>query len=109
MSEVTITINGRSYDISCETGQEGRIIDLAAYVDQCLQQISKSGAAYNDSHLLVLTSLVVADELFKAKDGEVEVASSGANKSTEEDPALLSVIEHLTERVSSIAHKVEAS
>ena len=33
MAEVTIYINGRSYDIACDNGQEGRIVDLAAYID----------------------------------------------------------------------------
>ena len=67
MAEVTIYINGRSYDIACDNGQEGRIVDLAAYIDQRLQQISRTGAAYNDAHLTVLTSLVLADELFEGR------------------------------------------
>jgi hypothetical protein len=53
MAEVTIYINGRSYDIACDNGQEGRIVDLAKYIDQRVQQISRSGSAYNDAHLTV--------------------------------------------------------
>ena len=62
MSEVNISIHGRIYEIGCDSGQEGRIVDLAAYIDQRLHQISRSGAAYNDSHLLILTALVLTDE-----------------------------------------------
>ena len=60
MAEVTITLNGRAYEIACDAGQEGRIVDLAAYIDQRLSQIARSGGAYNDAHLMVLTSLVLA-------------------------------------------------
>lgn len=68
MGEVSITINGRHYDISCDTGQEGRIIDLAGYIDQQIGKVSQTGAAYNDSHLQILTLLVVADQLFEAQE-----------------------------------------
>ena len=30
MADVNITINGRIYEIGCDQGQEGRIVDLAA-------------------------------------------------------------------------------
>tara|TARA_B100000686_G_C16788056_1_gene976617 strand:- start:896 stop:1360 length:465 start_codon:yes stop_codon:yes gene_type:complete len=78
MAEVTITINGRHYDISCDPGQEGRIIDLAGYIDQQINNISQTGAAYNDSHLQILTLLVVADELFEAREKNSSSSSSKA-------------------------------
>ncbi len=72
MADVNITINGRIYEIGCDQGQEGRVVDLASYVDQKLQSIARSGAAYNDAHLLVLTALVLADEVFEARAAEGE-------------------------------------
>lgn len=80
MSEVTITINGRHYDIACDAGQEGRIIDLAGYINEKIGSISGSGAAYNDSHLQILTLLVLTDELF-----ELHEKSSGSVKTKTSD------------------------
>ena len=77
MAEVTITINGRHYDIACDAGQEGRIIDLAGYVDDKISTVSQSGAAYSDSHLQILSLLVVADELFEAREGGASATQSG--------------------------------
>ncbi len=115
MAEVTIYINGRSYDISCDNGQEGRIVDLASYIDQRLQQISRSGAAYNDAHLMVLTSLVLADELFDTREqvGDAPRASRAAaapapaavNK--DEEQAVLKVLEQLTKRIEGVASRVQ--
>lgn len=109
MAEVTIYINGRSYEIACDDGQEGRIVDLAKYIDQRLQQISRAGAAYNDAHLQVLTSIVIADELFEARESATpgrtrQTAAPVANK--EEEAAVLKVIEHLTKRIEGVAARV---
>jgi cell division protein ZapA len=117
VAEVTIYINGRSYDISCDNGQEGRIVDLAAYIDQRLQQVSRSGAAYNDAHLTVLTALVLADELFEAREqinaiprtpratqAAAPVAAPAVNK--EEEAAVLKVLEQITKRIEGVASRV---
>jgi cell division protein ZapA len=114
VAEVTIYINGRSYDIACDDGQEGRIVDLAAYIDQRLQQISRGGAAYNDAHLNVLTSLVLADELFETREqlnavprtprAAAPAASPVVNK--EEEAAVMKVLEQLTKRIEGVATRV---
>ena len=51
MSEVNITINGRNFGISCEDGQEQRVLDLSNYVDTRLKNIAKAGAATNESKI----------------------------------------------------------
>lgn len=121
MADVNISINGRTYEISCDPGQEGRIIDLAAYIDQRLQQISRSGAAYNDAHLMVLTALVLTDELFDAKDGQAATATTKPQKnvqnqasaagglSKDDEVALARVLESLAKRIDGIADRVQAA
>ncbi len=124
MAEVTIYINGRSYDISCDNGQEGRIVDLATYIDERLQQISRAGAAYNDAHLMVLTSLVLADELFDSREGHAPAPALRASRGSaaaapaaapvapqpaidrEEEQAVLKVLEQITKRIEGVATRV---
>ena len=111
MAEVTIYINGRSYDIACDPGQEGRVVDLATYVDQKLQQIGKSGAAHNDAHLMVLTSLILADELFEIRQGAGEGAKNTRAPANNKDDErlILQVLEHLTKRVEGLASRVQSA
>lgn len=121
MAEVNISINGRIYEISCDNGQEGRVVDLAAYLDQRLQQIARSGAAYNEAHLLVLTSLVIADELFEAREkntalaaapvpaGKARKAETGDAASPEDEKAMAQLIEKLAKRIDGIAARVQAA
>ena len=116
MSEVSISINGRIYEIGCDAGQEGRVAELAAYINQRLLQIQRSGAAYSDAHLMVLTSLVLADEIFEAKDAprdakrpaaSVSIPAPAASK--EEEAALAKLLDNVAKRIDGLAAKVQAA
>ena len=115
MAEVHISLNGRPYEIACDDGQEGRIVDLAAYIDQRLQHIARSGGAYNDTHLMVLATLVVADELFEARAAlkqtenrtKMQKETVVANKADEK--AMASVLDQITKRIEGIAARVQTA
>ncbi len=109
VAEVTIYINGRSYDIACDNGQEGRVVDIAAYIDQRLQQIARSGAAYNDAHLMVLTALVLGDELFDTREQPrtSRAAAPASPDNKEEELAVVRLIEQMTKRIDGIAGRVQ--
>ena len=124
MPDVNISINGHIYEIGCDDGQEDRIQDLASYIDHRLQQIARSGAAASDAHLMVLTSLVLADELFDvrelasgtgapreaapAKKEQAADAADGAI-SAEEEKALIRLLDQMTRRVEGIAQRLQAA
>jgi len=113
MAEVTISIKGRQYDIACDDGQEGRVVDLAAYIDSKLQMISRSGSAYNDAHLMVLTSLVLADELFEARETEKTVKPADSKKikatvSTEDEKFIAKKLQNMTKRIESLVSNLES-
>lgn len=115
MAEVNISMNGRVYEISCDDGQEGRVVDLASYIDQRMQKIARSGAAYNDAHLMVLTSLVLADELFEAREQSgapaktQKTAEVAPVSDVEEEKNLVKMLDKLTKRIEGIAARVQAS
>lgn len=103
MAEITLKINGRSYDMACDDGEEKRIMQLAEYVDSRLGMIAKSGAARNESHLLVLTSLVLADEIFDLREGK-SPASGGLDPADE--ARIKTMVEAMTSRVKELSDKV---
>ncbi len=115
MSQVSLTLNGRIHNVVCDPGQEERLMRLAAYVDQRLQQISKAGAAINESHLMVLTTLVLADEIFDAQERESQALSDAP--AAEKTPAegkdeakeIARLLETLTKRIETIAAKVQTA
>ena len=38
MAQVDVSVNGQSYRIACEDGQEDRLVDLAAMVDEKVRE-----------------------------------------------------------------------
>ncbi len=111
MAEITLTINGRDYGIACDDGQEQRVIDLGHYVDARLRDVSGVGAATNESHLLVLTAIMLADEVFDLRDeigalgGQVEEGASFR----EEEALVVQAIDHLADRIGMIAERVQGA
>lgn len=105
MAEVNVTINGRTFGIACDDGQEQRVLDLAHYVDERLKAIAGAGAAGNDMHLMVLTSIVIADEVFDLLEGAP--ANNGAAANPEDDKKVVNAIDHLAARIDSIANSIQ--
>lgn len=108
MAEVSVTIHGKVYGIACDDGQERRVQELAKYVDMRLREIAGAGAASNESHLLVLTALVLADEIFDMKaTRHAPAAPVGEDRLSEEDEAMIvDAINHLAARIDSVADRL---
>lgn len=110
MAEVTLTINGKNYNISCESGQEQRVLDLGHYVDQRIKAISRSGAATNESHLLVLTALMLSDEVFDVRDmlGRMDRQVVESERSRGEEGHVARHIEQLAGRIDQLAARIQS-
>ncbi len=109
MAEVSITINGRHYGISCEDGQEARVRDLGHYVDARLKDIARAGAANSEAHLLVLTTLLLADEIFDLRN-DVSYLDAQVRQTEEvrnEEGALVGAIEQIAERIEKVAGRIQ--
>lgn len=109
MSKVTISLNGRAYSIACDDGQESRVLELSSYIDKRIRKIAQAGAASSEQHLLVLGALVLADELFAERNEKLTAAPVSTNNSVQSDKQqeiTINAVEHLTERISSLADKI---
>ena len=67
MAEVDITINGRSYRISCKDGEEKRIKSLSSLINNQVQKLSEKIGQLGEARMILLASLVLLD-----KSDEVE-------------------------------------
>jgi cell division protein ZapA len=68
MGQVSVPVNGRSYAISCDDGQETRIRRLAQYVDAKVNSFVASVGQVGEARLLLLAALTIADELSDANE-----------------------------------------
>lgn len=106
MAEVSVTIHGKVYGIACDDGQERRVQELGKYVDARLREIAGSGAATNESHLLVLTALVLADEVFDMKMAPRPVQNHEERLDEEDERMIVDAINHLAARIDSVADRL---
>ncbi len=86
MNQLTLHIAGRNYRVSCEDGQEARITQLGAQIDQRLQSLGLS-LVQNDAKHLLLAGLVLADELEDAQDSSSRNSSSRIDASPDKAQA----------------------
>jgi cell division protein ZapA len=68
MGRISVPVNGRSYTIACDDGQETRIRRLAQYVDAKVGEFVTKVGPVGEARLLLLAALVIADELSDAND-----------------------------------------
>lgn len=82
MSKVGIHVNNKLFTIACDDGQEARVKQLGQYIDERFRELGQAGAAPNESYMLVLTSLVIADEMFDARDAaeKANMSAAGAHE-----------------------------
>jgi len=109
MALVTVTINGRDYEVACDDGQEAHLSRLGTYVDKRIGELVAAVGQVGEARLLVMASLLLADELSDAY-AELDVARTAdkgvvAIMSAEE--SLSADIENLANRIENIAERLE--
>lgn len=103
MAQVEVTINGRSYTIACDDGQESHLTKLAAYLDSRVAELAGATGQLGDARMLVMTGLLLADELSEAQAARPEEAEAGTSV---DDAETASAIESLAIRLEAIADKL---
>jgi cell division protein ZapA len=68
MAEINVDICGRRYPVACEDGQEGHLAQLAAKLDKYAQSFDPQTSGISEAQLLLMTALMVADELSETED-----------------------------------------
>ena len=63
MAQVAVRINGFSYIVGCEDGQEDHLQAMAAQVDNRIDSIKALGGSSGEVRLLLLAALLMADEI----------------------------------------------
>ena len=110
MAQVTVEINGSKYQIACDDGQEAHLKRLGDYIGNRVQELSAAVGQVGDARLLVMVSLLIADELSDAYS-ELSVARGGDGAAARmgREESLSVAIVGLAERIEYIAETLEAT
>ena len=114
MAQISLTVHGRSYQVTCDDGQESHLLKLAEYIDRKLGELEGSIGQVGEQRLLFMSCLLVADELFDArrqidglKAGETPLdQAAGQNGGADEEQASLA-LEACAQRIEAIAARLQ--
>ncbi len=110
MNQVEITINRRSYTITCNPGEEDRIIMLAGHVDAKVSELKSNASNVGDTYLLMMAGLLLANDLVELRENRSSVAVEMATRTQDSNDAegdVSHVINALTERLDQLVHKLD--
>ncbi|HMK68523.1 MAG TPA: cell division protein ZapA [Stellaceae bacterium] len=107
MAEVHLTVNGRSYPVSCDEGQQARLKELAQYLDRKTADFAAKLGQIGEARLIVLAALVVTDELADAQAQLRRHATGAASGNGVDTDTLSQGLDELAERIEAIAERLE--
>ena len=112
-STVTVRINGQSYQMGCDVGQESHIEEMGRNVDAIVQQLVGSVGQIGDARLLAMAGLILADQVQSANQqaGVASRQSSGGEPVTaqEENTVTLTTeqMDNLVNQITIMAQTIE--
>lgn len=111
MAQVTLKINDRSYEMTCDDGQEDHLRKLAEHVDERMQQLAGSVGQVGEARLLIMASLLITDELYDAYR-QIDVLDGDSNNGAADNGALeaevAAALESGAERIEAMAARLAA-
>lgn len=110
MAQVAVTIADRTYRMACEDGQEGHLVELSEQINGHIAHLRESFGDVGDMRLLVMASLVLADELDEAKRAKLD-AQAETQRLNELRLHILKTIEaaqdQTAETLDTVAERIE--
>jgi cell division protein ZapA len=119
MPQISITVNGRAYSVSCEEGDEEHLMALGRYFDKRVRELSQSIGQVGETRLFLIAGLTAADDLSEALakiedlEAEVEAIKEGRPTVSERvertESMAAEMLEVAARRLEDIAGRLEAS
>jgi cell division protein ZapA len=107
--EVSIQIANRTYELACGEGEEGRVQELAAYVDEKVNELRRQMPGTPEVKLLVFAALLLAEESREAR-GIAKAAENARASATDNAGTLATALEDLiTARVDKMSRKMSGA
>ena len=114
-STVTVQINGRTYQMGCDAGQEHHIVEMGKNVDSIVQQLVSSVGQIGDARLLAMAGLILSDQVHAADKQISSPSKEFSNTDNDSFPAIGSddviltkqQIENLVDQIKTMALTIE--
>lgn len=68
MAKVTVSVNNVNYTLACDDGEEDHLAALAKQIEKSVADLKQDIGAAGDAHLILMASLILADDLALANE-----------------------------------------
>ncbi len=100
MGQITISVHDQKYTLACRDGEEERLKALADYVSGKAKSLAASLGQVGDTRLLLMSALLIADELAECRDGVLIPP---------DEEKALSLLYHAASEIEGIAATLESA
>ena len=112
MATVNVDVNGRTYAIGCEDGQEEHIKGLARLFDKQVRELNEQVGSVGELRLFLMAALTTADELSEVRSRLDRLGSAGGGGMLRPTPPSAPDTSRLEQRAAAAldeaARRVEA-
>lgn len=105
MALVDVMVNGRTFSLTCEAGQEERLHELASHVDGKVAALSESVGQIGDSRLFLMAALLATEEQLSAVQRLESQAQAMVDLAKSEENAA-AALDAATKRIEDIAARL---
>jgi len=118
MATVMVTIDGKTYRMACEEGQEVYLIELARRFDRYIGHLKSSFGEIGDHRLSVMAGIMVLDEMgglekrFSELEQEnhalIEAKSQLVTQTKQREQNLARTIEDMAKRIERLGQRLSS-
>ncbi len=107
MAQVTLRINGYSYTVGCQDGEEQHLEAMAGEVERRIESIKAVAGPSGEARMLVMAALLMADDLYEANKALKSAQGGRPAIGPAADPKLGRRLGKLARRAEEIAEGME--
>ncbi|MEP1576936.1 cell division protein ZapA [Roseibium album] len=111
MTQITVTINGKSFRMACDDGEEDRLMGLADRFDGWISELKGSFGEIGDQRLTVMAGIMATDQLSELERRVKSLEQDLANAKQQQVAALDNMSqneEELSRAVNTAAARIES-
>jgi cell division protein ZapA len=117
MSQVTITVGGRHYRLSCDEGEEPHLTGLGEKLDTMISELREAFGEIGDQRLTVMAAILALDRLDEAEKKVLEADIAGVHESRSEsagsakqmEERFVNALEAAAMRIEGLVSEIQAT
>ncbi|MBM3505453.1 MAG: cell division protein ZapA [Alphaproteobacteria bacterium] len=108
MAVVEVAINGRSYQVACDDGQEEHLKALGRELDDRVKELARGMGQVGDARLILMAGLLIADELGETREQMSALKRGAEDERAKAERRAADDLAGLAKRLESVAARLDS-